>query len=293
MVHERINSSNSLAVSDVFQPEIVLRQSGVLPSKLTDTENEVFQSEIEKEIVKLFGEFDMMALYDFDQMRVRKVKELVEKYQTITQEVIVKLHENTLEVKSNELQNTKEELQLEKSINLTLSKRIQELEMAGNEVSNQEEIIESFDNKEVLEKCKLLEPLKCSKKGNAEEKKSVNKSKRKQSLQENENEDSKRKRKFRCDTCKKHYASRQSLRRHISSVHKGLKPFSCQSCNSTFANKRNFQRHTFSVHEEQRPFKCQSCEYTCTSRKSVHGENIINCSKCNREFTQRDLKKKA
>ena len=76
----------------------------------------------------LFGEFDMMTLYDYDQTRVRKVKELVEKYQTITQEVIVKLHEKTLEVKANELDRTKEELQLSKSKILTLSKRVQELE---------------------------------------------------------------------------------------------------------------------------------------------------------------------
>jgi hypothetical protein len=114
MVHGRINSS-SFATNEVFQTEIVLRQSGILPSKPTDMGNEVFQSEIEKEIVKLFGEFDMMSLYDYDQTRVGKVKQLVEKYQTITQEVIVKLHEKTLEVKTNELDRTKEELQLSKS----------------------------------------------------------------------------------------------------------------------------------------------------------------------------------
>ena len=79
MVHEKIDlSSNFVTVSDkieVFQPEIVLWQSGVLPSKLTVTENEVFQSEIEKEIVKLFEEFDMMTLlYNYDQTRVRKIK---------------------------------------------------------------------------------------------------------------------------------------------------------------------------------------------------------------------------
>ena len=51
--------------------------------------------------------------------------------------------------------------------------RIQELEIAGNVVSNQKEMIESFESEEVLEKS---EPSKCSKKGNAEEKKSVNKS---------------------------------------------------------------------------------------------------------------------
>ena len=72
MVRERMNSSSFATVPDkneAFQPEIALRftsQSGVLPSKPTDTENEVFQSEMEKEIVKLFEEFDMMTLYDYD-----------------------------------------------------------------------------------------------------------------------------------------------------------------------------------------------------------------------------------
>ena len=56
MVHEGINSSSFATVPDkneVFQPEIVLRptsQSGVLPSKPTDTANEVFQSEMEKKL---------------------------------------------------------------------------------------------------------------------------------------------------------------------------------------------------------------------------------------------------
>ena len=149
MVHERINSSSFATVSDkneVFQPEIVLRQSGVLPSKPVGSENEVFQSEIEKEIVKLFGEFDMMTLYDYDQTRVRKVKELVEKYQTITQKVIVKLHEKTLEVKTNELDRIKEELQMAKSTNLTLSKRIEELEKERNQVSGQKPSLKSVKN---------------------------------------------------------------------------------------------------------------------------------------------------
>ena len=318
MVQERLNSSSFATVSDkneVFQPEIVLRQSGVLPSRPIGSENEVFQSEIEKEIVKLFGEFDMMTLYDYDQTRVRKVKELVEKYQTITQEVIVKLHEKTLEVKTNELDRTKEELQLAKSKNLTLSKRIQELEMAGNEVGNQKKIIESFDKEEGLEKSELLEPLKYSKKGNAEEKKSINKRKRKQSSQENENEfeESKRKRKYRCDTCKKQYSKSSNLHRHIASVHKGLKPFSCpsceykcdsktglkthiagvheglkpfkcQTCDSNFASKRCLQKHISNVHDGEKPFKCELCEYACAAKysldkhiKSTHGKNINTC----------------
>ena len=295
---------------------------------------------------------------------MKKVKQLVRKYQTVSQKVIARLHEKTLEVKSNELKHTKEELQLAKS-------RIQELEMAGNEVSNQKEMFESFDNKEVVEKSELLEPSKCSIKGNAEEKISVNKSKRKQTLQEkfvneeilneeninkeatkkssskkgdlknlkkrkqtlqeNELEESKRPRKrtkWTCDNCKKQYSKSSNLHRHIASVHAGLKPFSCpsceykcdsktglkthiagvhdglkpfkcQTCDSNFASKRCLQKHISNIHDGEKPFKCELCEYTCAAKytldvhmKSTHGNNIITCSKCDREFTHKLAKKK-
>ena len=51
-----------------------------------------------------------------------------------------------------------------KTDNLTLSKRIQELEMASNQVFNLKQNFESFDSEEVLEESKLLKPLKRSKK---------------------------------------------------------------------------------------------------------------------------------
>ena len=66
-------------------------------------ENEVFQSKMENEILKLFEEFDMMTLPNYYQNRVIKVRQLVEKYQTITQKGICELHDKTLVVKRNEL----------------------------------------------------------------------------------------------------------------------------------------------------------------------------------------------
>ena len=250
-VHERIKSSNFATVADkkeAFQPEIVI-QNSAQDSDL----------EMENEIVKLFEEFDTMSLREYDNFRVTKVKQLVRKYQTVSQKAIAKLHEKTLEVKTNELKTTKEELQLAKS-------RIQELEMAGNIVSNQKETIESFDSEEVLKKSKLLEPLKGSKEGNAEKKKSVNK--RKQSLQENKNEfeESKRKKKFSCDICKTFFAYKHGLKGHISTVHERQKPFECESCDHTSGNKQSLDRH----------------------RNSVHEKNIFSCTKCNRGFTRKD-----
>ena len=55
---------------------------------------------MENEIVKLFEEFDLMTWHDYNQMRVMKFRRLIEKYQRITQEVVLKLHEKALEVKT-------------------------------------------------------------------------------------------------------------------------------------------------------------------------------------------------
>ena len=145
MVHERINSSRFATVpvkNEVFQPEIVpthMPHLGVLPSNPIDI-YKMEGTKMENEIVKLFEEFDKMTLHDYDQTRVRKVRQLVEKYQIISQKLIFELHENTLEVKTNELERIKVELQMTKSTNLTLSNRIQELEMARNQVSDQKKI---------------------------------------------------------------------------------------------------------------------------------------------------------
>ena len=288
MVHESINSSSFATVADrneSFQPEVVLRHSEMLPSKPIGSENEVFQSEIEKEIVKLFGEFDMMTLYDYDQTRVRKVKELVEKYQTITQEVIVKLHEKTLEVKTNELDRIKEELQLLKSNNLTLSKKIQKLEMASNQVFNLKQNSESFNNGKVLEESELLEPLRCSKKGNAAVKESVNKSKRKHSLQENENEFEKSKRKKSsnvpivndlsipmqsCQICNLKF---QDISAHYSTAHQNVwkqggedtQDHQCSLCEKKLASKKSLVRHVRTQHFKKKAKKLRIKEFLCST----------------------------
>ena len=86
-VHERIKSFSFATVAEkkeAFQPEIVI-QNSTQDSDL----------EMENEILKLFEEFDTMSLHDYDNFRVTKVKQLVRKYQTVSQKVIVKLHEKT------------------------------------------------------------------------------------------------------------------------------------------------------------------------------------------------------
>jgi uncharacterized C2H2 Zn-finger protein len=322
MVHQRMKSSSFATISDkneVFQQEIVLRhsQQSELCSKPTDilsTKNEVFQSKMENEILKLFEEFDMMTLHNYYQTRVIKVRQLVEKYQTITQKGICKLHDETLEVKTNELNKIKVELQITKTTNLTLSKRIQELEMASNQVFNLKQNFESFDNEEVLEESELLEPLKCSKTGvnqpdklNSEAFGEV-----KLILEESkeivvepldtipeqgpENEgfkmpkpltqwNSKRK-SLQCPLCPKKFYQRGHLSTHISAVHEDKKPFECERCAKCFKEKSKLNRHIAGVHEPRKDkdnLKCHICSkiFTQSSHVLTH---ISAVHKNRREF---------
>jgi hypothetical protein len=320
MVQERFNSSSFATFSEkneVFQPEIVLRptsQSGVLPSKPTDTENEVFQSEMEKEIVKLFGEFDMMTLYDYDQTRVRKVKQLVEKYQRITQEVIVKLYEDTLEVKTNELIKIKEELQMAESTNLTLSKRIEEMER--NQVSGQKKSLKPDLN------------LNSEPKSRPEKKKlPVSKYKEKnlvidnETLEQSDNqselivenqieaittnvtnseivEKSAKNSNFNCPTCGSINKTAFGLRQHISTVHMRKKTFSCADCTKCYAHAKTLKTHIELVHKNK-TYTCSQCGKALRSAHnlSAHVQNVHEkqkkfiCEFCTKAFGRNhDLK---
>ena len=286
MVHERINLSSFATVSDkneAFQPEVVLRltsQSEVLPSKPTDTENEVFQSEMEKEIVKIFEEFDIMSLYDYDQTRVRKVKELVEKYQRITQEVIVKLHENTLEVKANELNKIKEDLKMAESTNMTLSKRIEEMEMERNQASGRKKSLKPDLNLNSESKSKPEEKNLSASQGKEKnvvlekqvdplplvfesQEMNVNPNKTLQSDNQIEviignqievvarvkNKKKKYKYTFTCPRCGKVLHSKHSLTAHIETVHEKLKNFKCELCIKAFGKKHDLNVHVGRRHK--------------------------------------------
>ena len=92
-VHERIKSSSFATVAEkkeVFQPEIVM-QNSAQDSDL----------EMENEILKLFEEFDTMSLHDYDNFRVTKVKQLVRKYQTVSQTIRNSLQKNKKIVKQS------------------------------------------------------------------------------------------------------------------------------------------------------------------------------------------------
>ena len=90
MENSKLQSTFTLINSIKFEEKIDIDDL-VLPPKQTGTPNmdtsnikqepvENFRSEMEKEITLLFEELDMMSLYDYDQMRVKKVEQLFEKY---------------------------------------------------------------------------------------------------------------------------------------------------------------------------------------------------------------------
>ena len=145
---------------------------------------------MENEIVKLFEEFDSMTRHDYDQMRVTKVRQHVEKYQRITQEVVLKLHEKTVKVKINELNNLKEDFQMAKSTDLTLSKRIQEVEIIRNQVTDQK----------TLQKGDL----------------NLNSETKSDQVHEGE-------RPYKCEQCFNAFKEKAALQKHIYKLHTGKK----------------------------------------------------------------------
>ena len=74
-----------------------------------------FQNEMEKDIAKLLKELDMMSWHDHDQMRVKKIQQVVEKYQRIEPQgqmnSTVEMLEKNLEARTTELTKLKQESQ--------------------------------------------------------------------------------------------------------------------------------------------------------------------------------------
>ena len=73
-----------------------------------------FNDEMEIDISKLFEEFDMMSLHDYDKMRVKKVRQLVEKYQRIEQKEqlnTVEMLQKNVKAKTSELTKLEKEYQ--------------------------------------------------------------------------------------------------------------------------------------------------------------------------------------
>ena len=105
------NMENNDIKEEPMDPEFSSAQSSQSVLSSYHSENEHFHHEIEKDIGKLFEELDMMSRYKYDQMRVRKVMQLVEKYQRIDpkEQVSIERLEKNLEAKTTELNKLREE----------------------------------------------------------------------------------------------------------------------------------------------------------------------------------------
>ena len=109
-----VEDGNFLSVNERNRSsDLRVNSFGFVP---TQGDKEFFQSELEKDITKLFEEFDMMSYNDFSQMRVKRVKQLFEKYQTFScsREQMSnsdEIHEKNVGVKITESNKLKRESQ--------------------------------------------------------------------------------------------------------------------------------------------------------------------------------------
>ena len=235
-----------------------------------------------------------------------------------------------------------EELQTAKLTNLTFSKRVQELEMASNQVSGQKDNFKLFSKQEVLEKSKLLE---CNKTGNTEENKTVkgnNSYKRKHYLQDYEieatlesskrqktekkiqeleiagneasnqavhvdkesrkkrpaeepayqEESTKKQKKIRkvhnilC--CGKVYSRLDYYKDHKKRAHEGI-THKCGMCHVAFKWKSYLRTHMKTVHEGLRPLKCDSCELTFKTTSNLNRHIRLKHGHFNSQHTQKKI----
>ena len=155
-----------------------------------------------------FGEIENNSLQ-------KKIVEITEEHKgtlslnSKTMNSIVKMHEKALEDKNNELNKVKDELRVAKSINLKISKKIQQLETFNVSKENESKNLEK---------------------------------------------------KFCCVICDVRFAYKQSLMKHKASVHEGKKPFKCEICKHGFITKHLLRRHNYSIHEKK-VFPCPSCNF--------------------------------
>ena len=65
--------------------------------------------------------------------------------------------------------------------------------------------------------------------------------------------------KFTCQICNAHFATKTNVANHIRSVHGGKKDFLCAECDKTFSYRTSLLVHKIRVHEKIK-FPCSRCE---------------------------------
>jgi hypothetical protein len=354
--HSKFQSTFTLINSIKFEEKIDIDDLVLLPKQTgtpnMDTSNikqepvENFRSEMEKEITLLFEELDMMSLHDYDQMRVKKVKELFEKYyqalssreqgksavETIEKNLEAKI-ENELDKKMKQisiensslqkkiveiteehkaamalnsktmnsivtmhekaLEDKTKELEVAKSTNLSLSKKIQELESIQtlhnkNDRNTSETVSESqiytmkTDFKQKPFKCescdtstivherkKTRECIICDlsfllPEDFLDHVTNFHEGKKPQECDKAYQES------LRCKICAKKLPNKVSLNSHIKGVH-GTKKFECGICHKKFSVNDHLKSHSI-THTERKLFSCKSCpkEFKHKTSLNVH-----------------------
>ena len=123
-----------------------------------------------------------------------------------------------------------------KSTNFTMSKRIQEVEMARNQVTDQKTLLKLDLN---LNSEIKSEPQKKKSKG----------TRKNQSL--------------KCEFCDKLFTRQEYRRNHVKHVHEGERPrpFKCEQCSNAFKEKVALQKHIYALHTGKKPFACKHCKH--------------------------------
>ena len=245
---------------------------------------------MKNEISKLFAEFDVMSLHDYDLTRVEKSQQLFEKYLQ-EQSRISRVKEKNLEA---EFITLKQEFENAKSTNLKLQQKIRDYEIIDGKIS--------FDNGSLKEAHRI-----CDENATIHEQKKTCKSDHNSSVHENKNkkeEDSlslkqgnpnKFKRKKSIIEGKKVSIPEKvsiSIPEKVSITKKVLIP--CRDCDKKFTRRDNYNRHVATVHERKNRGNhlCQICEKCFSSSDSlknhvsqVHGGRpLLSCSMCEKKF---------
>ena len=99
--------------------------------------------------------------------------------------------------------------------------------------------------------------------------------------------------KFTCQICNAHFATKTNVANHMRSVHGGKKDFLCTECDKTFSYRTSLLVHKRRVHEKIK-FPCSQCESQlgCAFTLKKHIERVhegkksrFECSKCPKTFT--------
>lgn len=216
-------------------------------------ESETLKFEIKQDISKLFDEFDMMCLHDYDQTRVEKVQNLFERYLSEQISFSVKVLQNQLKDKANELIIVKEALKKSNSANLELHKKCKSI---TNKLVNLKGEIEESDSdslelpKKIQEyendNSKLSLKTKVFPYSHDQAKSTILKNKTQKEIKQ-----------FPCATCNSSFTRRDNLKKHVLSIHENMKD-KCKFCGNKY-RKDKLKEHISAVHEGKKPHKCELC----------------------------------